>query len=85
MHIAWKLPLFAKSEYVIPGMSLHFFLFFIPALVAGLYIIPIFIFISGPLLGTILTDDSNESPAIWCLFSVLQILIMLSKHKSNRQ
>jgi len=84
IHIAWKLPLFTRHLYIIPGMALHFFLFFIPSLVAGLYTIPIFIFLTGPVLATILTDDDNESPTIWCLFSVVQILMLLCKYRLNK-
>jgi hypothetical protein len=32
----------------------------------------------GPVLATMLTDTSNEMPAIWCLFSVGLLLIGLS-------
>jgi hypothetical protein len=32
----------------------------------------------GPLLALTLTDDSNEMPAIWCLFSIGILLVALS-------
>lgn len=86
LHIAWHIPLAETGIYQMrPGMFIHFFLFFIPAIVAGRYWISLFVYLTGPVLSSFMTDDINEMPVIWCFFSTVQMLItyryMLSKKK----
>ena len=85
-HIGWEVPLNA-----IPGVLGIPFQF--PSYVLAVFLLPLFYgawrFVLfhvavGPILASLLTDDANEIPAIWCLFSIGILLISLSslvRHK----
>ena len=80
-HIAWDVPLNAGLPGAL-GWPVEF-----PAYVLAVFALPLvygawrfvaFHAVFGPLLAMALTDDPNEMPAIWCLFSVGLVLIALS-------
>lgn len=65
-HLAWRLPLMGFDA----GFFTYFSLVFLLPLLYGSWRFSLFHFICGPLLAWLLTTDKNESPAIWCLFSI---------------
>ena len=75
-HLAWATPLY-QATYFSPGTSVHFFLMFAPAFLMD----PtrpwkvIFGVLSGPGLAVFLTASLNEQAAIWCYFSVCQLVL----------
>jgi hypothetical protein len=80
-HIAWDMPLNAG----LPGalgwpveFPAYFLAVFVLPLAYGAWRFVAFLAVFGPVLAMALTDDPNEMPAIWCLFSVGLALIALS-------
>lgn len=77
-HVAWQMPLqHCDQDYFTPGFQLHFFLFFLPIFAMGMWRHALFLLISGPIIGRLLTDHHDEIPAIWCFFSIVQIFAPL--------
>jgi len=78
VHLAWQMPMqHADQDYFTPGWTLHFVLFYLPSYALGMYGHTIFLLISGPFLGRVLTSHQDEIPAIWCFFSIIQVLFPL--------
>ncbi|MHA3977986.1 DUF5765 domain-containing protein [Halovulum sp. GXIMD14794] len=79
-HIAWQLPLNDLPAVLgLPG-EFPFYLaavFALP-LIYGAWRLVLFHAVAGPILAMMLTDDPNEMPAIWCLFSIGLVLIAMS-------
>lgn len=84
-HLAWSIP-FASPSYFLPAMFLHFFLMFVPFFILPfvfeekIKLLPIYgaaLMFSGPFLSTIFTDNLMEQGAIWCLFSMIQIIFIV--------
>lgn len=74
-HIAWNVRMrSAGSFYFTPSISLHFFMFVVPALVTFQLKPFIAMLLSMPYLAMI-THNKNEQPAIWCYTSVVQLLV----------
>ena len=73
-HIAWNVRLRAPG-WVVPSISLHFFMWFIPALVAFEINPIIALLLTGPWLGWAITDNIHEQPAIWCYTVIAQMAI----------
>jgi hypothetical protein len=65
-HLAWRLPLLGIDPFNLVYTGLVFIL----PVFYGNWRISLFHFIVGPFLAFLLTTDRNESPAIWCLFSI---------------
>ncbi len=65
-HLAWKLPLLGYDA----GFMIYFGLVFLLPILYGSWRFSIFHFITGPTLAWMLTNDKNEAPAVWCLFSI---------------
>lgn len=83
-HLGWEVPLNGMFSSVPPilGVSLQFpsylvAVFLVP-LVYGAWRFVLFHAAFGPILATLLTDNPNEMPAIWCLFSIGLLLVGLS-------
>jgi len=78
-HLAWAIPYYPAS-YFYPGTSLHCFLMLAPYLAMGYRrhkffpMAAVLLFFTGPILARTLTPSSNEQPAIWCLYSILQVI-----------
>ena len=73
-HIAWAVPGY-QATYFMPGVSLHFFLMFAPALVVLRHIpLGVIFMLSGPILAAYITPSMSEQASIWCFFSVVQCL-----------
>lgn len=83
-HIAWEMPLNDMWRSLgVPFMDVIPFPFYFSAvfalpLVYGAWRLVVFHAALGPALAMFLTDNPNEMPAIWCLFSVGLVLIGLS-------
>jgi hypothetical protein len=65
-HQAWRLPLMG----VIPLNILYSLPVFILPIFYGSWRTSLYHFMLGPMLASASTTDPNESPAIWCLFSI---------------
>lgn len=83
-HIAWNIPyngLFVPFEEVLglhSGFPSYLITVFILPLVYGAWRFVAFHALAGPILARFLTDNPNEAPAVWCLFSIGILLIGLS-------
>lgn len=69
-HLAWRMPLLGYD----PSNLVYFAMVFILPILYGNWRISIFHFIFGPFLASLTTSNNSESPAVWCLFSVLILL-----------
>lgn len=83
-HIAWEMPL--NDMWHPFGWLLSDFIQF-PAYVLSVFALPLvygawrfvlFHAALGPMLAKLLTDNPNEMPAIWCLFSIGLLIVALS-------
>jgi len=73
-HIAWNVPMNAMSYlnqigYIVPA--------FLLPLLYGSWRMTIYHLAIGPLLAISLTDNWNEWPAVWCLFSIGLLLLVM--------
>lgn len=84
-HIGWQVPYFDTWAPLL-GTWINEWVQF-PAYMLAVFILPLFygawrwvVFHAafGPFLATLLTDDPNEMPAVWCLFSIGLVLIAMS-------
>jgi len=79
VHLAWQIPMqHSDQDYFTPGFTLHFVLFYLPTYALGMYGFTIFLLISGPFIGRVLTNHQDEIPAIWCFFSIFQLLFPIA-------
>jgi len=78
-HLAWSVPM-TDATYMMQGLSLHYFLMFIPGLTfyenLNKILRTIFVIVTGPILAAFITSDVMEQPSIWCLFSIAQIIAL---------
>lgn len=79
-HIAWKLPL--QRIDTARGLSYVLPVFFLP-LFLGLWPFPVFHVITGPYFASLMTNDVNETPAIWCLLSEFLLMALYIKPLNN--
>lgn len=79
-HIGWEVPL--NDLWRTLGLPLQF-----PLYMASVFALPLFYgawrfvllnALAGPVMARLLTNDPNEMPAIWCLFSIALLVIGLS-------
>lgn len=86
-HLAWDFPLngtannFGDYWYLWPARAgyLSYILgFFILPAIYGAWRLVLALYIFGPLLVQFLTDNPDEQPAVWCLFSIAVLLIILT-------
>jgi len=71
-HLSWSVPMYPVS-YWIPSGHLHFFLMFVPFFVMADYTLVssgIKLFLSGPFIALLATDNLMEQASIWCFFSI---------------
>ena len=89
-HIAWDVPyngLLVPFENAIgthSGFPTYMIAVFALPLVYGAWRFTAMHALSGPVLAWMLTDNPNEMPAIWCLFSVFILFIGLSLRARRR-
>ena len=83
-HIAWQIPyngLLAPLDALFgtrSGFPLYLFCFFVVPLVYGAWRFVVLNFLAGPVFASMLTDNPNEMPAVWCLLSIGIVCICLS-------
>jgi hypothetical protein len=83
-HIAWEIPyngLFVTLENSIGiqgGFPTYVITVFLVPLAYGAWRFVVFHALAGPVLAQLLTNNPNEFPAVWCLFSIGILLIGLS-------
>lgn len=79
-HLGWSVPM-ADPTYFVQGAGIHSFLMFAPFFALyekkGMVIQGIFLFLFGPVLAALISDNLMEQASIWCFFSIAQIAIML--------
>jgi hypothetical protein len=79
-HLGWSVPM-ADPSYYVMGASIHSFLMFAPFFALwekkGMVLQGVFLFLFGPVLASLLSDNLMEQASIWCFFSIAQISIML--------
>ena len=78
-HLAWNIPWYT---WPLPGSIVwyYFFAVFVLPLFYGAWRGVLFALI-GPIVALATTQNPNEWPAVWCLFSVGLILLNLSTHR----
>ncbi|TCP44087.1 DUF5765 domain-containing protein [Rhodovulum marinum] len=83
-HIGWEVPLnglFSPLSGWL-GFSANFptylFAAFVVPLAYGAWRFVVFHAIFGPFLATLLTDNPNEMPAVWCLLSIGLVLVAMT-------
>jgi hypothetical protein len=72
-HIAWEIP--ASGSYAMA--SSYMYAVFLLPLIYGSWKLVFYHLISGPLLSYLTTRDMNESAAVWCLYSIGLILLVI--------
>jgi hypothetical protein len=72
-HIAWELPL---NGLVWPALGYFIPAFLLP-LLYGSWRFTLYQTLAGPLLASLLTDNINEWPAVWCLLSIGLLLLVV--------
>lgn len=83
-HIAWNIPYNALLQPLEDATNFHvgfptyWLTVFLLPLLYGAWRFALFHFVAGPLFAGLLTGNPNETPAIWCLFSIGLLLIGLS-------
>lgn len=83
-HIAWDVPyngLLVPLENLLgtgAGFPSYMIASFIVPLAYGAWRFVLVNLLMGPVLASLLTDNPNEMPAVWCLFSIAIICIGLS-------
>ena len=84
-HIAWNIPLndllrpLRDSQWWLGGFPTYLAAAFLLPLSYGAWRFVLFHALAGPVLAWQLTDNPNEMPAIWCLFSIGIVLVSLSR------
>jgi hypothetical protein len=84
-HIAWSVPTngignsLAQISWLSPAFAFLGFVLvaFLLPLFYGSWKFTIYHYLIGPGLARVLTDNLNERPAIWCLFSLALLLIVI--------
>lgn len=79
-HLAWNIPLNNYFTLIPPYVVVVFIL----PLIYGSWRAMLFVLLTGPLLVSLTTNNPNEGPAVWCLFSVVLILIMFLSPLRNK-
>jgi len=79
-HLGWSVPM-ADPSYYVMGASIHSFLMFAPFFALyekkGMILQGCFLFLFGPVMAALISDNLMEQASIWCFFSIAQISIML--------
>lgn len=80
VHLGWSVPM-ADPSYYVPGAGIHSFLMFAPFFALyekkGMVLQGLFLFLFGPVMAALISDNLMEQASIWCFFSIAQIVIML--------
>lgn len=75
-HLGWSVPM-ADPSYYVMGAGIHSFLMFAPFFALyekkGMILQGTFLFVFGPLLASMISDNLMEQASIWCFFSIAQV------------
>lgn len=75
-HLAWNIRLRAPGQYwFTPSIGLHFFMWVIPVLTLFEIKPLIALLLTLPYFAIFITNNIHEQPAIWCFFSIIQLII----------
>ncbi|MEH6645963.1 DUF5765 domain-containing protein [Sulfitobacter sp.] len=83
-HIAWDVPYngvmlgFERIYGFYAGFPTYLVAAFVVPLLYGAWRFVVVHAVAGPILAASLTSNPNEMPAIWCLFSIVIMLIVLN-------
>ncbi|MDU8911638.1 DUF5765 domain-containing protein [Aestuariicoccus sp. MJ-SS9] len=83
-HIAWNIPYngltlpLEDALGIRPAFPSYMIAVFVVPLLYGAWRFVGMHLLSGPVLAHALTDNLNEMPAVWCLFSIMILLVALS-------
>lgn len=83
-HIAWNIPyngMMVPFEAVLgtnAGFPTYMIAAFLLPLIYGAWRFVLMHAFAGPILASMLTDNPNEMPAVWCLLSIAILLVGLS-------
>lgn len=72
-HIAWAIPASGSIEMA----NSYVYAAFLLPLLYGSWKLVLYHFISGPLLAYLTTNDMNEWAAVWCLYSIGLLLLLI--------
>jgi hypothetical protein len=72
-HIAWQMPV----RYHFSLDAAYFFVGFLLPVLYGSWRVTLYHTLTGPLLSYLTTDNSNEWIAVWCLYSIGLLAIMV--------
>jgi hypothetical protein len=79
-HLGWSVPM-ADPSYYVMGVGIHSFLMFAPFLALydkkGMIRQGVFLFLFGPVMASLISDNLMEQASIWCFFSLAQICVVL--------
>ena len=84
-HLAWSVPM-SDVTYYTPGLALHSFLMFVlPLSLCELRYVwsSMQLFVTGPVVASLITDNLMEQPSIWCFFSMFQCASVFWSIKST--
>jgi hypothetical protein len=79
-HIAWELPVNGicnGAPEFFHGFPTYILASFVLPLLYGSWRLTTFNYLMGPFLAQLTTDNPNEWPAVWCLFSIAFLLIVM--------
>lgn len=86
-HLAWAVAMYHES-YFAPGTCIHAFCMFAP--LVAMYKKPFFrnlavaSWLTGPFFAYQVSKSVNEQPAIWCLYSIIQVVIFVLYSRSQQ-
>jgi hypothetical protein len=90
-HLGWAFPMY-QPTYFVPGVSIHSFLMFAPALARNDrigYVAATMNILTGPVFAAFVTSSMSEQASIWCFFSTFQVISMavigMFAHEVNPQ
>lgn len=83
-HIGWEVPfnglgsIFERSLGIPASFPSYIITAFLLPVLYGAWRFALFHLLVGPILANLLTDNPNEWPAIWCLFSIGIVILSLN-------
>ncbi len=89
-HIAWNIPYsglllpFEDALGIHAGFPTYMIAAFLLPLIYGAWRFVLMHVLVGPVLAWALTDNPNEMPAVWCLFSIFILILGLSLRVRHR-
>ncbi|KAJ6232084.1 hypothetical protein M0813_05239 [Anaeramoeba flamelloides] len=76
VHLAWTLRLRAPN-YFTPGGFVHALTMFVPPMLFDGFVPLLLMLVSGPFLAWYIGRDKDQFAAIWCYYSIFQVIVGL--------